>query len=188
MTVPIPPESAAGQAVVFVVIPTFNEAPAIRKTVDPLLALPLTVIVFNDASDDGTEQQLDGLGLNYLQHPVNLGQGAALQTGTFYTLENGTDIFVHFDADGQHRAEEIQRLFEPLRKGVADVALGFRFLRSEDFRAMPKVRRWLLRGIYLSDARNSSRAMTRAAASQQRLRPIRSPCWSNRQRLSTCSR
>ena len=142
---PEPSEPAAGQQVVFVVIPTFNEAPAIRKTVDPLLALPLTVVVVDDASDDGTEQQLDGLGLHYLRHPVNLGQGAALQTGTSYALENGADIVVHFDADGQHRAEEIERLIEPLRKGVADVALGSRFLRPEDSRAVPQVRRWLLR-------------------------------------------
>ena len=169
-----PTTSAIDTPQVFVVVPAFNEGPAIRRTVAPLLALPLNVVVVDDGSDDQTGEQLAGLGLHYLRHRVNLGQGAALQTGTSYALQRGADYVVHFDADGQHRVEDVERLLHPLTEGPAEVSLGSRFLRAEDTGAVPFARRWLLRvgrisnwlmtGIYLSDAHNGFRAMTRDAA------------------------
>jgi glycosyltransferase involved in cell wall biosynthesis len=118
-----------------------------------------------------------------LHHPINLGQGASLQTGTVFALEKGARFVVHFDADGQHNPDDIEVLLEPLRKGEADVALGSRFLRDSDRRAVPWAKRNLLRagrvvnglltGVWLSDAHNGLRALTRDAAASIELRENR---------------
>jgi glycosyltransferase involved in cell wall biosynthesis len=121
--------------------------------------------------------------IHRLHHEVNLGQGAALQTGMTYAIRKGAEFLVHFDADGQHRAEDISILLEPLRSGDADVVLGSRFLRSEDAAQVPGLRRHLLRaavwvntaltGVRLTDAHNGFRAFTREAASRIDLRENR---------------
>ena len=76
---------------------------------------------------------------------MNLGQGAALQTGMDYAVARGADIVVHFDADGQHRAEEIESLVAPVLSDEADVVLGSRFLRGSDASEVPARRRFVLR-------------------------------------------
>jgi glycosyltransferase involved in cell wall biosynthesis len=161
---------------VFVVVPTLNEAQVIRDSVKPLVSHGYSVVVVDDGSTDNTWALLHEIPIHALRHPINLGQGAALQTGMTYALEHGAQYIVHFDADGQHRADDIEVLLEPLRNNEADVALGSRFLRREDSDAVPMVRRLLLRGgvwfnafltgIRLTDAHNGFRAFARDAASK----------------------
>lgn len=168
---------------VFVVVPVFNEVDVIARTLTELLVTDYQVVVVDDGSKDGTWYEVNKLPVFALRHPVNLGQGAALQTGTAYALLQGAEIIVHFDADGQHRVEDIAALIAPLRQGAADVALGSRFLRPQDVQAIPPARRTLLRfarlvngaltGVWLSDAHNGLRALTREAASKIRLRENR---------------
>jgi glycosyltransferase involved in cell wall biosynthesis len=168
---------------VFVVVPAYNEGRVIRSTVLPLVEAHYAVVVVDDGSTDHTASVLNGLGVYVLRHPINLGQGAALQTGMTFALQQGAEFVVHFDADGQHRAEDIATLVEPLRRGEADVVLGSRFLRQADRQAVPLLRRMLLRGavivdglltgVWLSDAHNGFRALTRAAAAQIHLRENR---------------
>ncbi len=172
--------SSKEKRAVYFVIPTFNEGSVILETVKPVLEAGYSVIVADDGSTDGTEQAINGLGVHYLQHPINLGQGAALQTGMDYALEQGAEYIVHFDADGQHQLADMERLLEAVRAGDVDVALGSRFLQKEDRDAVPLGRRWLLKGgvvvnglltgVWLSDAHNGARALNRKAAESIRLR------------------
>jgi glycosyltransferase involved in cell wall biosynthesis len=164
----------------FVIIPTFNEERVIRSTLESLLEYDYSIVVVDDGSRDGTWDIVNGLPVYALRHPVNLGQGAALQTGMVFSLQQGAKILVHFDADGQHRPEEIQSLAEPIERGEAEVVLGSRFLRQEDALAVPSFRRIILRGailinglftgLWLSDAHNGLRAFSAAAARQIKLR------------------
>jgi glycosyltransferase involved in cell wall biosynthesis len=159
---------------VAVIIPVFNEVRQIQHTIAPLLAAGYTVIAVDDHSTDGTEQVLKSLPVHMIRHVINLGQGAALQTGMVYAQRLKVDYLVHFDADGQHRCEDIPGMLEPLIRGEADVVLGSRFLRAEDRAAIPVLRKLLLRlairvnylltGVKLSDAHNGFRAFTQAAA------------------------
>jgi len=122
-----------------------------------------------------------GSGAWVVRHPINLGQGAALQTGFEFALANGAGTLVTFDADGQHRADDVARLLDALAGSGADFALGSRFLGSAS--QVPLGRRLLLRaatlftrlttGLNLSDAHNGLRAMTRRGAQAIRLRQNR---------------
>ena len=101
-------------------------------------------VVVDDGSQDNTWSMLRDLSVYALRHPLNLGQGAALQTGMTFALRQGAEIIVHFDGDGQHRVEDIDVLVSPLRKGEIDVVFGSRFLREVDKQAVPPSRRVLL--------------------------------------------
>lgn len=163
-------------ASVFIVVPTYNEATVIRSTIEQLIKLNYAVVAVDDGSSDNTWSVLSCLPIHALRHPINLGQGAALQTGTTFALQRGAEIIVHFDGDGQHKARDIEVLTEPLRRGETDVVFGSRFLRDADRQAVPFLRRILLRvavvvngfstGIWLTDAHNGFRALTADAARQ----------------------
>ena len=137
--------SVSNNTSTFVVVPAYNEVSIIRSALEGLLQLNLSVVVVDDGSSDGTEALIADLPIYFLRHSINLGQGAALQTGTNFALLQGARIVVHFDADGQHCAADIAALTDPLHQGKADVVLGSRFLRPTDIKAVPFVRRWLLR-------------------------------------------
>lgn len=168
---------------IFVVIPAYNESRAIHSTVEPLIAHGYTVVVVDDHSLDQTCAVLQKLPVYYLRHPINLGQGAALQTGMDFALQQGAEFIIHFDADGQHQAEDISMLMEPLQCGQADVVIGSRFLRWEDRQEVPTFRQlflrvavlvnWLITGVRLTDAHNGFRALTRSAAQKIYLRENR---------------
>ena len=157
------------------IVRAYNEASVIRETITGLLGLGFQVAVVDDGSTDETWAVMQQLPIHRVRHPINLGPGAAFQTIVEYALRQGADVVVNFDADGQHRVEDIQVLLEPLFAGNADVVLGSRFLRSGDAQSIPLVRRvvlqgarlvnFLFTGMWLSDAHNGLRAMTRHAAS-----------------------
>lgn len=159
---------------VWVVIPAYNEAPRIERTLTELLQqFDGTVVVVDDASRDDTADRVARFPVWLLRHPINCGQGAALQTGIEFALHHGADVIVTFDADGQHDASEIAHLIAPVLSGETDVTLGSRFLGTS--RNIP-VLRWLTlklailftrftSGLALTDAHNGLRAFSRHAAS-----------------------
>lgn len=161
-----------------IIIPTYNEAPVIRATLQDLLPMRYELIVVDDGSTDGTRALIADLPIHYLRHPVNLGQGAALQTGMCYAVQRSLAYVLHFDADGQHAAADIPHLLEPLLKDEADVVLGSRFKSS--VLEVPLLRRLLLRaaivfnglmtGLWLSDAHNGLRALNLRACQLIRLK------------------
>jgi glycosyltransferase involved in cell wall biosynthesis len=137
-----------------------------------LLAAGYRVVVVDDGSTDETPE-VRHLPIVYLRHAVNLGQGAALQTGMTYALRAGADIAVHFDADGQHDCAQIERLITPIVEGKADVVFGTRFLSIHDSAQVPWKKRillrggilisWAMTGMLLTDTHNGFRAMSRRA-------------------------
>lgn len=145
--------------------------------VNELLARFERVIVVDDGSRDDTGAVALAAGATVLTHPMNLGQGAALATGLTHGLRQGAEIFVTFDADGQHDPADIEMLLAALEGGHVDVALGSRFLGSAH--GISAARRLLLKaavaftrvttGLRLTDAHNGLRAFNRRAASAVRI-------------------
>jgi len=165
----------------WVVIPAFNEGPVISEVVMAVRALYHNVVVVDDCSGDDTGAKALEAGATVLRHPINLGQGAALQTGLRYSLSRGADYIVTFDADGQHRPEDIGGLLDTQVKTGADVVLGSRFLGHAE--NIPRLRRMILQlaivftrvtsGVKLTDAHNGLRLLTRRAAERIHIRQNR---------------
>lgn len=117
-----------------VVIPAYNEQGNILNTVRDLRenCPEADCIVVNDCSRDDTRRVLEENGIPYLDLPVNLGIGGAVQTGYLYGVQHGYDVAVQFDGDGQHRADCIRELIRSLAEGRADMTVGSRFADREE--------------------------------------------------------
>ncbi|MEO0897556.1 MAG: glycosyltransferase family 2 protein [Bacteroidota bacterium] len=158
---------------IWIIVPAFNEGRVLAGVLQSLQKSPYQILVVDDGSDDDSRKICHQVGVHCIRHKVNLGQGAALQTGMDFCQEIGAEMVVHFDADGQHRVEDIDRLLAQLQLGKGDVILGSRFLTKEDKREVPFQRRMLLQmarilqflltGLWLSDAHNGLRALNRKA-------------------------
>jgi glycosyltransferase involved in cell wall biosynthesis len=118
--------SAMDRSETWIVIAAYNEGAVIRSVVSEVVAEGWSVVVVDDGSVDDTAAAARMPGVVVLQHAVNLGQGAALQTGIDYARRHGARAIVTFDADGQHSVEDIPELVAALTH--ADIALGSRFL------------------------------------------------------------
>lgn len=162
---------------VYVVIPALNEATVVGDVIEQVRRICPNVVLVNDGSSDDTAMRARLAGAKVVSHAINLGQGAALQTGITHALRLGASHVVTFDADGQHDPREIPTLIDSLSDG-AEVALGSRF-KGEAI-GLPLKRRVLLQaacwvnfmltGLHLSDAHNGLRAFTRSAAQRLQLR------------------
>lgn len=158
----------------WVVIPAFNEAARIRSVVEAVGAFGYQVVVVDDGSGDDTGTRLEGSRCHVVRHSVNLGQGAALQTGIEYAINAGAAYIVTFDADGQHQPADIERILEPLTAGRCDVTLGTRFAPGGRALHISRMRRAILAvavlysrltlGLALTDTHNGLRGFTAAAA------------------------
>jgi glycosyltransferase involved in cell wall biosynthesis len=128
------------------------------------------VVCVDDGSRDGSVEAVLRTRAHLVRHPVNLGQGAALQTGLSYArAQPGAEYFVTFDADGQHRLEDAQKMLDMARSPDVDLVLGTRF--AEHAATVPLVKRLILRTavllspagrkLKLTDAHNGLRVLTR---------------------------
>jgi glycosyltransferase involved in cell wall biosynthesis len=165
---------------VWIVIPAYNEAPVIADTLKGVGRSAYHILVVDDGSTDDTSRvALPHVNL-LCRHLVNLGQGAALQTGLRVALLHGAAFIVTFDADGQHQPDDIDQLLAPLQRGESDVALGSRFLPGARTESLPWLRKAVLRiaaaltrlstGLALTDTHNGLRAFSRHAASRISIR------------------
>ncbi len=162
---------------IWLVIAAYNEGPRLGRTLATVCPLGYQVVVVDDGSSDHTHEVALRHDVWVLRHPINRGQGAALQTGIDFALQHGAELLVTFDADGQHCIEDLGALLEPVRSGRVDVALGSRFLgKTIGLRRS----RWLIlklgvlftrifSGIRVTDTHNGLRAFSRHAAGRLRM-------------------
>jgi glycosyltransferase involved in cell wall biosynthesis len=110
------------------IVPAYNEEKTIGSVVRSLFGLVDKVVVIDDGSKDKTSVEANLAGATVLKHKINRGQGAALQTGQTYTLLEGADYVLHFDADGQFDPQDIKPALNALQASQADILFGSRFL------------------------------------------------------------
>lgn len=127
---------------VLIIVPAYDEEESLPRTLDELVELfpDLDVLVVDDGSRDATSRAARERGVPVVRHAVNLGVGAALQTGFCYALERGYDVGVQLDADGQHDPAGLPALLGPILSGDCDVSIGSRYVARTDYRA-PRGRR-----------------------------------------------
>ncbi len=157
----------------WVVIPLFNEAAVIGDVVRGVRSVFPHVVCVDDGSTDGSHLLAAEAGAVVVRHAVNLGQGAALQTGLTYALRDPeARYFVTFDADGQHQVSDAAAMVETLRQGQVDVVFGSRFLGGSTrpgwgkrvFLKVAVAYTNLSTRVRLTDAHNGLRAFDRTAA------------------------
>lgn len=165
---------------VVAVIPAFNKGKTTTAAaVADALAFVDHVVVVDDCSTDDTSMLPITDRVTVLRHVINRGQGAALQTGTEFALQQlAADVIVHFDADGQMQGKDIPAMIAPIVDGDFDIVIGSRFLGIVSD-GMPLVRRMAIRlgviftiglsGIAVSDAHNGFRVLSRKAATEIRI-------------------
>lgn len=158
---------------IIVVIPAYNEESKITQVIQELKTGNFqNIVVVDDGSADKTVENAKNEKVTVLEHIINRGQGAALKTGIDYALEENADIIVTFDADGQHRVEDVNRMIAPILNQECDISLGSRFLNKEQ--KTPFIRKLFLKGgtlivnfmygLKLTDSHNGLRALSRKAA------------------------
>jgi glycosyltransferase involved in cell wall biosynthesis len=159
---------------VVAIVPAWNEAAAIGGVVDEILAFDPTihVVVVDDASDDETASVAQRHGAKVLPLLFNVGIGGAVQTGFRYARDEGYEIAVRLDGDGQHDASELGKLIGPVRAGEADLVIGSRFVDPGGTYRPPFARRMgirvfarlvsLLGGQKVTDTTSGFSAMNRA--------------------------
>lgn len=138
----VEPASESYKKVPIVIVPAYNEAENIGAVLEKVKQeMPTAaVIVIDDGSTDRTADIVKERGVKVVSLPVNLGIGGAVQTGFKYAYENGYDIAVQIDGDGQHNASEVEKLIVPIINQEADVVKGSRYLGEPSYNA-PLMRR-----------------------------------------------
>lgn len=163
---------------VWLIVPVYNEEKVIRGVLEQVLQTFPNVVCVDDGSADHSATEITATGAHLVCHPINMGQGAALQTGIRYALARpGGQYFVTFDADGQHRVEDVLAMLDIARNDQADVVCGSRFLGSSE--GVPLLKRIVLktvvflsptaRRLNLTDAHNGLRLFCRSAVEQLRI-------------------
>lgn len=158
---------------VAVIIPVYNESEVIVGVVNDVLKKFSTVICIDDGSSDNSAEEIKKTSALLVRHPLNLGQGAALQTGIDYALlDKNLKYFVTYDADGQHSLSDVINMLDVIKEKKADVVLGSRFLGSAE--NISPLKKKILKmailftnktsGIKLTDAHNGLRVFNRKAA------------------------
>ena len=119
-----------------IIVPAYNEADSIPRVLDDLRRhVPeADIVVVDDGSTDNTAAVAESLAAAVLPLPCNLGVGGAMRTGYLYALENGYDLAVQFDGDGQHRADQIRPLLASVVEDGVDLAIGSRRLGAGSYR------------------------------------------------------
>ena len=120
-----------------VIIPAYNEEGNLEKTINDITenAPGFDYVIINDCSTDNTLEMCRHHGFHYLNLPVNLGIGGAVQTGYRYAFYHGYDLAVQFDGDGQHSAAHLEDMAKVLEKSGADMVIGSRFIEKEGFQS-----------------------------------------------------
>lgn len=166
----------------WLIIPCFNEGTVIQDVIESARETFPNIVAVNDGSPDDSAERIHAGGAHLVNHPVNLGQGAAIQTGIEYARKQpGAQYFVTFDADGQHQVKDVVVMVNRLRTEPLDIIVGTRFgrPRSADDQ-VPWLKRVVLKTVVLlspttrklglSDAHNGLRVFNRTVAEEINIR------------------
>jgi len=158
---------------IYIVVPAYNEAKKIGRVIRDLFQHGYkNIVVIDDGSSDDTCVEAKKTGIQVVRHEVNRGQGASLQTGNEFSLKQGADVIVHFDADGQMSAEDIGHAIDKMQRENLDIVLGSRFLGkttgmpwTKKFIILPLARLFnnIFSGLKLTDVHNGFRVLSRRA-------------------------
>ena len=176
------PDSVPQVTDAWLVIPLYNEATVVREVISQARETFPYIVVVDDGSKDDSARQAAAAGAIVVRHPVNLGQGAALQTGFSYILEKtNANYVVTFDADGQHSTTDAAAMVAAAREEELAVILGSRFLQGPS--PVGRLKRLVLRtaaavssrtsGMHLTDAHNGLRVIRRDVLVQLNLKQNR---------------
>lgn len=166
----------------WVVVPLYNEASVIAGVIAGVLPHFPNVVCIDDGSTDGSLEVARRAGAHIVEHPINLGQGAALQTGIEYALaQPGCEYIVTFDADGQHRVDDAVAMVAAARASGAAIVFGSRFLDDRTNpgwmkRVILKTAVWVTNmttSVKLTDAHNGLRVIRADAAARLQLKQDR---------------
>ena len=122
---------------VLLIIPAYNEEESLRSLIEEIKTVcsGMDYLVVNDCSSDDTERLLEELGANYITLPCNMGIGGAVQSGYRYAAQNGYDIAIQIDGDGQHDVRFVKDMVKLIEDKQADVVIGSRFIDKEGFQS-----------------------------------------------------
>lgn len=161
---------------VIAAVPAYNEEQSIRSVVKQLSEVVDKVVVVDDGSLDETADQARLKNTTVITHPINRGQGAALETARKYILhQTKAGFVVTFDGDHQFQTEEIEPALEKMKQKQVDVLLGSRFLNKESKLPWSKqniilpasrIVEYIFTGVYLSDVHNGFKIFSRKALEQ----------------------
>lgn len=164
----------------WLIVPCYNEGTVIFDVLSHARETFPNIVAVNDGSRDDSAAEIHAAGAHLVNHPVNLGQGAAIQTGVEYArAQPGAKYFVTFDADGQHQVKDVARMVERLRTEPLDIVVGTRFA-GQDNSQVPWIKRVVLKTVVmlsprtrklgLSDAHNGLRAFNKKVADEMNIR------------------
>ncbi len=122
---------------ILIIIPAYEEEKNIKRVVDNIINNypQYDYVVVNDGSKDRTAEICRENGYSYLDLPINLGIGGAVQSGYKYALKNGYDMAIQIDGDGQHDVAFIEKMLKKMEEENADIAIGSRFIEKEGFQS-----------------------------------------------------
>ncbi|MGX1596459.1 glycosyltransferase family 2 protein [Dietzia maris] len=175
-------DSPVGNDDVWLIVPCFNEGTVIEEVLRSARGTFPNIVAVDDGSADNSAAAIHRAGAHLVRHPVNLGQGAAIQTGVEYArAQPGARYFVTFDADGQHQVKDVLAMVERVRSEPVDIVVGTRFGRPRrDDDQVPLIKRLVLRTVVLlsprtrrlglTDAHNGLRVFNRRVAEDLNLR------------------
>jgi len=114
---------------VAIIVPVYNEGQVVAEVVNEVASIFPNIICINDGSADNSAEEVGKTPAVLIDHPINLGQGAAIQTGIEYALANPKiQYFVTFDADGQHNIKDVPVMLDHLKNKQLDIVIGSRFM------------------------------------------------------------
>lgn len=137
---------------VAIIMPVYNEGQVVKQTIATIQKHFPFIVCVDDGSSDNSREQIASTKAQLVKHPINLGAGAATQTGIEYALRNGNiRYFVTFDADGQHAIEDAATMLEHIKKTKLDIVMGSRFMGKAAV-DMPFAKRIVLKaGVWFSN-------------------------------------
>ena len=122
---------------VLLIVPAYNEELNIERTVKDIKEnTNYDYIIINDCSKDNTKEVCEKKGFNILSLPINYGLTSGIQVGMKYAYQNGYDIVIQFDGDGQHQAKYIKDLVKEIEVNNCNIAIGSRFVTKKKPKSM----------------------------------------------------